>query len=117
MGCSVTAKCKCGYESPLLMIGGGMLSSGKECLFPAYCSQGDHLVTVNLLEQPCQCPDKHLTGPVPYTHHSQIGEVGNVEVSSWGFGSERIVLTDGSYFCPACHQLTLRFTKGGLMWD
>ena len=117
MGCSVVAKCECGYESPLLMIGGGMLSFGTECKFPAYCAEGDHLVTVNLLEHPCPCSDGHKKEPTPYNNADLKGTAGENEVVSWRFGENQAVLTDGTYFCPACHQYMLKFSQGGMMWD
>src|SRR5438093_13416736 len=58
MGFTAVASCTCGYESPELLIGCGD-SCDRECLFPAYCTEGGHLVTVNLFDKPLQCPSGH----------------------------------------------------------
>lgn len=117
MGASVIAKCACGYRTPTLMIGGGMTSYRSYCAFPAYCSEGSHLVTVNMFDRPLQCPDGHGAEPLPYNSPSLIAERGAAVVASWQFGTGELQLTDGRYFCPACRQETLSFTEGEFLWD
>ncbi|MBW1915925.1 MAG: hypothetical protein JRI86_13490 [Deltaproteobacteria bacterium] len=117
MGYSAVASCSCGYESLSLMIGGGLLSFTHFCAFPAYCPEGDHLVTVNMFDKPLSCPDGHKTEPIPYDHDSLVKTLGKEVVASWEYEDLRLEVTDGLYFCPACHNLTLTFSNGDIMWD
>lgn len=117
MGCSVLDKCECGYESPLLMIGDEMFSFDTLCNFPAFCAQGDHLVTVNLFEHPILCPDGHKNEPTPYSNAHLKGKTGGNTIASWRYSGHQVELTDGTYFCPSCHQYTLKFSQGDIMWD
>ena len=119
MGCSVVASCPCGYQSSLLMIGGGMMDFTYSCAFPAYCSEGKHLVTVNMFDKPRRCPDGHLKASIPYNDASLINVPGTIEVTSWKYSDHEpeAQLTDGLYFCPICHAFSLTFIDGGLLWD
>jgi hypothetical protein len=117
MGQSVQATCPCGYDSGLLMIGGGMHNFETLWCFPAYCAEGDHLVVVNLFDKPLRCEDDHPGKPVRYDDASLVGERGARVVSRWDVGRRKSVLTDGTYRCPSCHQFTLRFADDGLRWD
>lgn len=119
MGCTAIASCPCGYDSGELDIGQG--SSGPDpCYFPAYCKEGNHLVEVNMNAHPRRCPTWHTTEPVPYNDESLIKKIGTKVVVGWGWLDDdpnRLELTDGSYFCPACQQYTLTFREGNTMWD
>lgn len=118
MGCTAIASCPCGYDSGELLIGQGM-TGPDPCHFPAYCKEGDHLVTVNTNEEPRRCPARHQTKPLLYNAKSLIKETGMKVVVDWNWLDEEdhLVLTDGSYFCPLCHQYTLTFCEGTMMWD
>lgn len=87
------------------------------CAFPGYCAKCDRLVTVNLFDKPRRCPKKHRAEPVLYNDDALVGAVGNTVVASWNHDGREMKLTDGSYFCPACHKVTLTFSDYGLMWD
>ncbi len=118
MGASAIARCLCGYESPLLMIGGGMLNFNEFCAFPAYCAEGSHLVTVNMFDRPLACPDGHKSVPVPYNAPSLQIERGDAVVVSWNLWPKRTIqLTNGRYLCPTCHEARLSFSDGGVLWD
>ena len=118
MGSSVIATCACGYETPPLMIGGGMMNFMEYCAFPAYCAKCDHLVTVNMFDKPLRCHNKrHKTPPVPYDDNSLIKEQGQNVVAAWNIDDQCHKLFDGLYFCPVCHNFTLTFITGGIMWD
>lgn len=116
MGCSAIASCPCGYESPPLMIGCGM-SSDRDCLFPAYCIDGGHLITVNLFDIPLQCPDGHRAEPILYDTDTLTKERGKNVVVEWEHDGRPLRLTDGRYLCPACHNGTLTFSDGSILWD
>ncbi|KAA6182588.1 hypothetical protein F2Q65_17570 [Thiohalocapsa marina] len=117
MGSSVIATCSaCGYQSEPLMIGGGMADFHALCAFPAYCAKGNHLLTINLFDDPCRCRT-HRAVALPYNDPALVGEAGRNIVVSWNFDNRTAILTDGRYFCPACHQNTLSFADYGLMWD
>jgi hypothetical protein len=119
MGLSVCAACPCGYEPPLLMIGGGMMNFQEFCAFPAYCAEGGHLVTVNMFDDPPRCPRHARAVPRPFDDAELRGDTGGDPVATWTMpGSERhLVLTDGRYLCPKCHGFSLRFSDGGMLWD
>ena len=117
MGCTALAACPCGFDSGELFVGQGM-SGPDPCHFPAYCKEGSHLVTVNLIDQPSRCPEGHKTEPVPYNDNSLIDKLGVTVVADWWLDDEtHLELTDGTYLCPACQQYTLTFRKGNTMWD
>jgi hypothetical protein len=98
------------------MIGGGMSNFMEYCAFPAYCAKGNHLMTINLFDNPPRCR-KHRAEPTPYDDAALIGELGENVVASWNYDERTATLTDGYYFCPACHNFTLRFSDYGPMWD
>ncbi|MFB1490910.1 MULTISPECIES: hypothetical protein [unclassified Thiocapsa] len=118
MGCSVVATCSaCGFDSGLLMIGGGMDTFTTMFAFPAYCKACDALVVVNMLDSPRRCRKRHREEPKPYTDPALMGAPGANVVASWSHAGQLLELTDGSYFCPGCHRFTLSFHDGGLAWD
>lgn len=117
MGCSALATCVCGYQSPLLKIGGGMRDYDRRCDFPAFCPEGPHLVTVNMVDKPRRCPDGHEPEPVPYDDEALVGSVGDHVVAEWSIEDRELQLTDGSYLCPVCLNHTLTFADGWTDWD
>ena len=118
MGCSVVATCSaCGFDSGLLMIGGGMDTFTTLFAFPAYCKACDALVVVNMLDSPRRCVRRHREEPTPYGDASLQGTPGANVVASWSHAGQHLELTDGAYFCPGCHRLALTFRDGGLAWD
>ena len=118
MGCTAIASCPCGYDSGELLIGQGM-TGPDPCYFPAYCKEGDHLVEVNINYDPRCCPAGHKTEPMPYNARPLTKTIGPTVVADWNWLDEKnhLALTDGSYFCPACHQYTLTFREGITMLD
>jgi len=119
MGCSVEAICDCGFHASAL-VGGGMREFQSVCRFPAYCECCHLLVEVNLLVKTPRCPHCQSRRVRSYDHPSLQGQVGKEEVVSWNV-SDRLgrvlMLHDGTYLCPACGQLTLRFSHGGIYGD
>lgn len=120
MGSSVQADCLCGHHSGTLMIGGGMANYASFCAFPAYCSACRELLVVNLFNQPLTCPHCGGKEVLPYDQPSLIGKLGRKQVASWEVSDKLLrvlVLTDGTYLCPACQKFTLRFMSAGIQWD
>jgi hypothetical protein len=117
VGCSALASCSCGYHSRLLAIGGGRTDFHYRCAFPAFCSEGRHLVTVNMFNKRRRCPDGHDAEPVPYDNEALVKKPGEHVVADWNVENLHLRLTDGCYLCPACLSPTLTFTKGHLTWD
>ena len=117
MGDSAIATCPCGYDSGELMVGCG--DSGPTCFFPAFCKEGNHLVEIDLYEPPLRCPEGHPGDPVPYKEASMVKTLGSrlVVDCNWPIEGQGNELTNGSYFCPACHQFTLTFQEGNALWD
>lgn len=94
-----------------------MASFRDTCHFPAYCADGNHLVTVNMFDSPRRCPEGHKSEPVPYSDKSLLGKIGPRIVASWLHDAGQLELTNGKYLCPVCHKHTLTFADGGEMWD
>ncbi|MEN9502369.1 MAG: hypothetical protein RI964_1654 [Pseudomonadota bacterium] len=172
MGTSAIAACPCGYSEEFF-IGYGMMNCTTD-LFPAYCSEGDHIITANLHYTPLICPDGHKTEPVSYANNSPLMHPDDLErlnaaplnhsntsinttvnkrsmysrFIEWlgltakkdndfldeGFSDEDLVIlfnktsykisfgafyltTLNKYFCPSCHQYSLTFKEGGILWD
>ena len=111
MGSLVEANCKCGYRDGF-MIGGGMLNFMEECYFPSFCRKCNKIVDVNMLDNPVKCPDCRDNSVTPYDQKPIVGKQGKNKVANWNVIGEigrSLVLTDGSYFCPACEKYTLSF--------
>ena len=119
MGSLVIAVCECGYTAESA-VGGGMATFKEICYFPAYCEQCHELVEADLLARPVNCPVCEGTPVTPYNDEKLIGEIGEEEVESWNMEEDlgrELVLTNGTYFCPACEEFKLRFKPGMLCWD
>jgi hypothetical protein len=95
-----------------------MTDFGEICHFPAYCKEGNRLVDVNMHAHPRRCPAGHDAEPVPYNATSLIKTLGPRVVAEWNRldPASHVVLTDGTYLCPACHKYSLTFQDGGTMW-
>lgn len=75
------------------------------CAFPAYCATGKHIVNVNHMAPPFVCPDGHVGDVVPYSDARLSGSPGEHRISNW----KDLSLHDGTYLCPQCGQMSLRF--------
>ena len=111
MGSSVMAICPCGVEAEI-MIGGGMMNHETCCLFPCCCDNCNSLIETNVLKK-LRCPNCRSVKLFPYTDPRLMGEKGEYEVVQWGDRT----LTNGTYKCPKCEQMTLRFSPGCINWD
>lgn len=121
MGLGTTAACSCGYTENFF-IGGGIKNHTTTNLFPAYCAEEDRIVTVNLYHTPLNCPTDHKIQPVSYANNSPLMHPDDrdrlllnklYKVSKW----KEFYLTNGKYFCPSCHQYTLKFRQSPMLWD
>jgi hypothetical protein len=138
MGSIVQAECDCGFTA-CVFIGGGFLDYKTTRYFPCLCSNCGRLVQVNVLAPAPSCPDCGGPDPVPYDDPQLVGARGQHLVAECnlrnytlptvdqavdlGRGKHRLyplrrnlALYDGSYLCPGCSRMTLRFTLAG-MWD
>ena len=119
MGSEVTATCRCGAESNI-MIGGGMANFITTCYFPCACMRCNNVVQVNLLTKQKRCPKCRSTKVIPYDDSSLLEAPGEHTVANWNMDEQlgrELILTDGSYKCPQCGQMTLHFMDSGLCWD
>ena len=134
MGSQVIAICKCGLHSNIL-IGGGMRTFNDINYFPCLCEDCEDVVQVNLVEheygeidlkhfplsssgeryKPEKIPlkERKLTCPkcqnhrvTSYTDLRLVGDAGQNTVAQ----SFRNVLTNGTYKCPKCKKMTLKFS-------
>ena len=112
MGSQVIAICKCGVNTKI-NIGGGMLTHDKIEYFPGYCRGCNEVVQMNLKDKLSICPHCKRTDVVPYNNPELIGTVGK-EIIDESFDNE---LTNGTYFCPKCKNMTLKFINSGIFWD
>ncbi|NLG65742.1 MAG: hypothetical protein GX537_09085 [Actinobacteria bacterium] len=112
MGLEVTTSCSCGNAQAKIAIGPSTRSSG--CSFPCLCEACQRLVQVDLADEPPRCPECHSNSVVPYDDPKLVGSGGDVVVHcSTGDQLGRVLeLTDGTYYCPSCGQMSLRFTTG-----
>lgn len=119
MGSSVQANCPCGYEASSL-IGGGMRTFQTQCSFPYLCRACAKLVTCNALSRSPKCPDCKSRNVIPYNDPLLCAAEGGENVCGWspkGPDGPCYSLSNGQYYCPSCHQHTLVFSRGMLMWD
>ena len=122
MGGSVQARCSCGYESDLLLVGGGMADLGQKCMAPAYSKRQKKVVLRNYWGKKGR--GRSPGGAIFYTDprlSEPLLEATDVEiVFSWGWGQEDkpdFCLPDVTYKCPKCDAMQMRFVQGNLMWD
>ncbi len=116
MGSTVIAQCPCGYEAELA-VGGGRRTYRTICYFPCLCKGCRKLVQANLLADPLACPDCGSAEIVPYDQPELAGASGESQTAHWAMEhslGRDLVLTDGTYRCPACESPTLRFLPWGL---
>jgi len=119
MGSEVRATCECGLDTRIL-IGGGMENFISTCYFPCLCEACHDIVPVNLIAKRKRCPKCRGTKLIPYDDLRLSGLPGERTVAEWNVREQlggELRLTDGSYKCPKCHELTLRFADSGLCWD
>ena len=119
MGSAVTAQCTCGYSCPVL-IGEGMATFKTTCYFPCLCETCGAVVQVNFLAILPKCPSYNTTEIVPYDDPKVAGKPGKKNVASWTMKDRLgrvLVLTDGTYRCPSCREISLEFRDTGLCWD
>ncbi|SDX66601.1 hypothetical protein SAMN05421783_1513 [Thiocapsa roseopersicina] len=112
MGCSVVATCSAyGFDSGLLMIGGGMDTFTTLFAFPAYFKACDALVLVNMLDSPRRCGRRHRVGPTPYCDASLPGAPGANVVARWSRAGQGLELTNGAYWqdIGECNRIVRRY--------
>jgi DNA-directed RNA polymerase subunit RPC12/RpoP len=112
MGTEVMAHCECGLDTTI-MIGAGFADFPYVCLFPASCGNCKQVVQANLAEDPVRCPECCSTELSSYDKPALSKGDSTQTITRWGDH----ILTDGHYQCPACGDMTLRFTESGLLWD
>ena len=49
MGSMIKSHSKCGFESEVLYVGGGMMDFGGKCGVPCYCDKCKLVTTINIL--------------------------------------------------------------------
>lgn len=111
MGSQVIAICQCGLNKKIL-IGGGKLNHRYISYFPCLCKDCKDVVQVNLKDQELTCPDCNKQNLSPCNNQNLIGIIGRNEVAR----SFNNILTDGTYKCPKCNEMTLHF-ESGILWD
>jgi len=119
MGSQVTAHCECGLDVSVL-IGGSRANFRNTCYFPCLCEACQHVVQANLLAKPLVCPRCGTSKLTPYDDPGLKGSSGKEAMAEWNMERELgrvLILTDGTYKCPKCGKMTLRFFDGGLCWD
>lgn len=112
MGSQVIAICKCGVNTKIL-VGGGKQSFKVIDYFPGYCSSCKEVVQINLKNVKLTCPFCENNTAIPYNNSNLIGNNGEKVVAQ----SFINVLTNGTYYCPHCNNMTLNFLRDNLHWD
>ncbi len=90
------------------------------CFFPCLCRACRSVVQVNLLDPEKLCPNCETSAVVPYDSQELSRSPGNDVVAEWNVPDilgRRLSLHDGTYECPSCGMMTLKFSDGGLLWD
>lgn len=84
------------------------------------CDNCRAVVQVDLLDGQTLCPKCKSTKITPYDDPRLSGPTGRTTVTEWNMVQElgrNLKLSDGSYRCPQCNQMTLHFTEGNTNWD
>ena len=112
MGSQVIAICKCGVNYTI-SVGGGKLNYKEINYFPSLCPHCYDIVQTNLRDKKLTCPNCNKQNTIPFNEPRVIGRVGKEIVER----SYKDLLTNGTYYCPKCESMTLRFKRGDLHWD
>lgn len=114
MGHVLEASCTCGYAESAMAVGSGFRHGSQRCLHPVLCAEGRHVVSVNVLEKPPQCPTHAGAVVKPYYCSPELQQKpGDHIVSQWG----DVTLNSGDYLCPRCGQHALQFLPLDILWD
>lgn len=120
MGIQITAVCKCGVRQDV-QVGGGMMDFGEMCRFPCLCNRCHNIVQANLLDQDLSCHKCKSSDLIPYDDPRLIGKAGSQNVAEWNMRDSlgrELVLTDGTYECPKCGNMSLTFNDdSAVLWD
>ena len=119
MGSSVIGTCSCGYETEAA-VGGGMRNFKTSCYFPCLCESCRTVVSANLLAAAPACPQCQGRALVAYDEPGMSQAPGEHKIAQWNVKEQlgrELLLTDGKYLCPKCHQMTLQFRDSGVRWD
>jgi hypothetical protein len=141
MGSQVHAICECGVHKSIL-IGGGKLSFTYLEYFPCLCvdcqdvvqsdlkenswiikgidvldfstkKKNEQLIENSLKNKKISCPECKGQNVIPYNDERLIGKKGDDKVINWGNN----YLDNGTYYCPKCENMTLKFLHSLFMWD
>ena len=112
MGLQVIAICECGVNAKI-SVGSGRLNYKEIEYFPGYCKNCNEVIQINLKDEFSFCKSCSRDIAIPYNDPELIGNIGQ-EIVSRSFGN---VITDGTYYCPSCNNMSLRFLQGQLFWD
>jgi hypothetical protein len=119
MGVGINVSCQC-FGTFTLQIGPRM-APPKYCLFPFLCTGCKSVSTLDIYAQSLECGHCGSRSVVPYGDRQAVGGLGSTVVFACPahdtFSAEQLTLTDGTYWCPTCHQYTARFTDAGILWD
>ncbi len=111
MSDKIYASCNCGFSTSF-HIGRGMIKPLFE-MFPFYSENSSKIEFFPLKLWAKKSKSRKDSGDemIPYDDPRVIGIEGKTIVSSPG------ILTDGTYKCPKCKEITLKFVKSAVMYD
>jgi len=117
MGTKVKVICKCGVNKDIL-IGGGRLTYTYTEYFPCLCEDCGDVVEGNLKgglfqNKELTCPECQGKNIIPYNDSRIKEEIGEREQAR----SFDNVLTNGTYKCPKCKTMSLKFFQTLYRWD
>jgi|TARA_R110002020_G_scaffold103640_3_gene242852 predicted RNA-binding Zn-ribbon protein involved in translation (DUF1610 family) len=112
MGSQIIATCKCGLNT-VVSVGGGRYSSKEIYYVPCLCTHCNSVVQVNFLDKSLACLDCGQKNAILYYKTTLEEKKGEKII----FQRDKNLLTDGTYFCPNCERVSLRFQVGNLLWD
>ena len=112
MGSQVIAKCNCGLERTIAY-GGGKSNFRRIQYFPCFCRDCKDVVQGNLKSWRLKCPNCNSRNVIPYNNKALIGTKGD-EVIDQSFDN---IITNGTYMCPSCNEMNLKFQSGHEIWD
>ena len=122
MGSMIKSHSKCGFESEVLYVGGGMMDYGGKCGVPCYCDKCKLVTTINILT--IEGEKGYYRCPKCKKRIECYGEIKEESfeddvhyVFDWSLGEmKRYYLKDQSYYCPKCENNDLQFQPVG-NWD
>ncbi len=117
MGTAVVGRCKCGYETKEMFLGGGRMNFQSHCGFPYYCQDCQILFEANIYEDVI-CSECKNSNVISYDD-ARACQFMERSVFDWNTDHKlgrNLKLSASNNLCPKCGNFDLSFAMT-MMYD